>query len=659
MSKVQELSVNAIRMLSADAVEKANSGHPGLPMGAAPIAYTLYSEHLKHNPANPDFFDRDRFVLSAGHGSMLLYSVLHLFGYGLTVDDLKNFRQLDSLTPGHPEYRHTKGVETTTGPLGQGLANGVGMALAEAHLAAKFNREGYPVVDHYTYVLAGDGCMMEGITNEAASLAGTWALDKLIVIYDSNNITIEGKTDLAFREDVAARYRALGWQILTVEDGTDIAAISKAIADAKADTSKPTLITVKTCIGYGCPIAGSEQTHGAPLGAANIDATRKTLGWSYAPFEVPAEVTEHFASFKGKLAGYESAWNKLTDGYSKAYPELYAEFKAQIAGKIPNLDAIEELQKFDAKPDATRNVGSKVLNILNKYIPNIMGGSADLGPSTKTIMKDAGSFSSDNRTGRNLHFGVREHAMAAISNGIYLHGGLWVYCSTFFVFSDYMKNAMRMSAIMDIPVVYVLTHDSIGVGEDGATHQPVEQLIALRSTPNMKVFRPCDGVETSAAWVSALTGTAPTSIVLTRQNLAVADGSYEGAKKGAYILREEKGGKCDVILMASGSEIGITLEAQKLLEAKGISARVVSVPCMELFDAQDESYRQSVLPDAVRARVAVEAASSYSWHKYTGLDGRVIGMDEFGKSAPADKLFELYGFTAQNVADTAVKVIRK
>ncbi|HEY8419452.1 MAG TPA: transketolase [Clostridia bacterium] len=650
-------SINAIRILSAEAIQKANSGHPGLPLGVAPMAYELWANHMTHNPKNPKFFNRDRFVLSAGHGSMLLYSLLHLFGYGLDIEELKNFRQLNSKTPGHPEYGHTVGVETTTGPLGQGVANAVGMAIAESMLAARFNKYGFNIVDHYTYVIAGDGCMMEGIESEAASLAGTLKLGKLIVLYDSNNISIEGNTDIAFTEDVAARHKAQGWDIQYVNDGNNLEEIAKAIEAAKAVKDKPSFIVVKTQIGYGSPLAGCADCHGSPLGAENLKKTKENLGWNYEPFEVPQEVYEHYKQLAKRGEEAEEQWNKLLEKYKEQYPQDYQAFIDAVENKIPDLENIESLWEFADKPDATRNTSGIVLNKLADILPNLVGGSADLAPSTKTYLKNKGSYSAENRAGRNLHFGVREHAMAAISNGMYLHGGLNVFCSTFFVFSDYMKNSIRLSALMNIPVIYVLTHDSIGVGEDGPTHQPVEHLIALRAIPNLKVYRPADGLETTAAYVSALKDKSPTAIVLTRQNLPQVSKDREGALKGGYILSDCEG-KPDVILMASGSEVEVALKAQELLKQEGIKARVVSMPCMEVFDSQSQEYKDSVLPPNVRARVAVEAGSSYSWYKYTGLDGKVVCIDTFGASGPANLLFELYGFTPQNVASAAKQALK-
>ncbi len=658
MDSITSKAINAIRMLSADAIQKATSGHPGLPLGAAPMAYELWANHMTHNPKNPKFFNRDRFVLSAGHGSMLLYSLLHLFGYGLEIEDIKNFRQLNSKTPGHPEYGHTAGVETTTGPLGQGVANAVGMAIAESMLAARFNKDGFNIVDHYTYVIAGDGCMMEGIESEAASLAGTLKLGKLIVLYDSNDISIEGNINIAFCEDVAARHKAQGWDIQYVKDGNDLEELSKAINAAKAAKDKPSLIVVKTQIGYGSPLAGTHDCHGSPLGEENIKKTREFLGWNYEPFEVPSEVYEHYNNLAKRGIEAEERWNNLVQKYKELYPQEYDEFMGMLENKIPELVKIESLWEFADKADATRNSSGIILNKLADILPNLIGGSADLSPSTKTYLKNKGSYSADNRVGRNLHFGVREHAMAAVCNGIYLHGGFNVFCSTFFVFSDYMKNAIRLSALMNIPVIYVLTHDSIGVGEDGPTHQPIEHLIALRAIPNLKVFRPADGRETAAAYISALSGTSPTAIVLSRQNLPQLNADGRGALKGGYVLSDCEG-EPDVILMASGSEVEVILKAQELLKEQGVKSRVVSMPCMEVFEAQSPEYKESVLPDRIRARVAVEAGSSYSWHKYTGLDGKVLGVDSFGASAPAKQLFELYGLTAENVANAAKELLKK
>lgn len=651
-----QLAVNTIRVLCAEAIEKAKSGHPGLPLGSAPIGYTLFSEFLKFNPANPGFDDRDRFILSAGHGSMLDYSLLHLFGYDVSMEDLKNFRQLDSKTPGHPEYGHTPGIETTTGPLGQGIANAVGMAIAESHLAAEFNREGFPVVDHYTYALCGDGCMMEGIEYEAASLAGTLKLGKLIVLYDKNNITIEGDTDGAFTEDVGKRHEAQGWQVLYVSDGNDMRAISDAIAEAKKETEKPSLIIIRTVIGYGSPKAGSEATHGAPLGADGVEGLRKNLGYDYPPFTVPEQVKNALSVYKEKGAKIENDWKSLFNEYKKAYPELAKRYEDYMSGKLPDLLHDEKLFEFD-KPDATRNTSGKVLNLLADRLPNLMGGSADLAPSNKSNMKNRGYYSAEDRTGTNMHFGIREHAMSAICNGMSLHGGLIPYCATFFIFSDYMKNAIRLSALMKRNVTYILTHDSIGVGEDGPTHQPVEQLAGLRSIPGMKVFRPADGKETAYGWISALTGEGPTCLVLTRQNLPQYENSNINSLRGAYILADSEKETPDAILLASGSEVELAMNAKAELKKDGIDVRVVSVPCMELFDKQSKDYKESVLPNAVRARVAVEAATPDCWYKYVGLDGKVIGMTTFGASAPFSALLKKFGFTVENVVSAVKEVL--
>lgn len=661
MNKTDLLTINTIRLLSAEAVQKANSGHPGLPMGAAPMAYTLWAKNLKHNPANPDWDDRDRFILSAGHGSMLIYSLLHVFGYGLTIDDLKNFRQLDSLTPGHPEYGHTKGVEITTGPLGQGLANGVGMAMAEAYLAKKFNRPGYQVADHYTYVLSGDGCMMEGITSEAASLAGTLGLGKLIVLYDSNNITIEGSTDIAFREDVAKRFEAYGWQTLRVDDGTDVAAIDKAIKDAKAETGKPTLIVVKTQIGHGCPAKqGKPAAHGEPLGADHIKATKENLCWDFEnEFHVPEEVAEYMKQILAGGEKQEKDWDSMLKAYKSEFPQLASEWD-DWKGKDYTSGLLNDSSYWsvDSKANATRSSSSDILNKMAGIIPNLIGGSADLAPSNKSYMKGRGDFSAEDYSGSNLHFGVREHAMAAIANGMAAHGRLLPYVSTFFVFSDYMKPSMRLSALMKLPVIYVLTHDSIGVGEDGPTHQPIEQLASLRSIPNFVVFRPCDTKETAAGWYAAATRKeSPIALVLTRQNLPQLEMTGANALKGAYTILDS-GKVPEIILMASGSEVQLVYEAGKQLIERGTAVRVVSMPSWELFEEQSAQYKESVLPSGVAKRLAVEAATSFGWHRYVGLQGDIISLDHFGESAPAELLFKKYGFTVDNVMEKALKLLK-
>ena len=661
----QTTTISAIRILSAEAIQKANSGHPGLPLGSAPIGYTLWQNFLKFNNKDPKWDDRDRFVLSAGHGSMLLYSLLYLYGFGLKIEDLKSFRQLGSKTPGHPEYGHTLGVETTTGPLGQGIANAVGMAVAEAHLAAKFNRPGFPVVDHFTYALVGDGCLEEGISYEACSFAGTHELGKLIVFYDDNDITIEGDTDLTFKEDIAARFKAQNWQVLKVDlvaNPDNVRMLSNAIRKAQAETNQPSLIICKTKIGYGSPLAGSAKCHGAPLGAENLQKTKDNLGWTYPPFEVPEEVLKHTRLAGKRGAKAERAWKAMMGEYAKAYPELAAEYKAAMKGELPDYAAMEELFKFE-KPMATRQTPAQVLQKIACVTPALMGGSADLAPSNLSEMKDTervsyGEFGPGNYAGRNMHFGIREHAMAAIANGMQLHGGIRAYCSTFFIFSDYCKHAMRLSALMELPVVYILTHDSIGVGEDGPTHEPVEQLIALRSIPNMKVFRPADGKETAAAWISALTGKSPTALVLSRQTLPQYENSGLEALKGGYILEDCKG-MPEVLLIASGSEVELCVKAKERLENEGIKTRVVSMPCIEEFEKQPERYKRSVIPSSVKARVCVEAGSPYSWYRYAGEGGEIIAMNGFGASAPAPELFKKFGFTVENVVAAAKRVWSK
>ena len=661
---INQKAVNALRILSADQVQKANSGHPGLPLGAAPIAYSLWANNMNHNPKNPNWENRDRFILSAGHGSSLLYSLLHMFGYGdLSIDDLKNFRQFGSLTPGHPEYKHTAGVESTTGPLGAGVSTAVGMAMAEAHLAAKFNKDGYPLVDHYTYALTGDGCLMEGIAYEALSLAGTLKLDKLIVLYDSNKITIEGDTDVAFTEDVAARFEAFGFQVQVVADGNDLEAIDAAIAKAKADKERPSLIICKTQIGYGCPAkVDKASAHGEPLGEENVAELRKFLGWeNQTAFEVDAEIYDHYKALAQEGAKKEEAWKAMFAEYADKYPQeakLWDEYFAK-----PDVSKIMDFEAYWAHEDkamATRAVSGEIINKLKDIYPNLVGGSADLSPSNKTEMKGQGFFSASDRSGRNIHFGVREMAMTAITNGIYLHGGLNPYCATFFVFSDFMKPMIRLSALMGLPVTFVLTHDSIGVGEDGPTHEPIEQLAMLRSIPNLNVFRPADYTETAAAWASAIGSEAtPTAIVLTRQNLPQLEGSSKEAFKGGYVLAEAANkDKIDLIIMASGSEVELALGAKLELEKEGKSVRVVSIPCMDIFEAQSPEYIESVLPAAVRTRLAVEAANPMPWYKYVGLDGDVVAMTTFGASAPAKVLFEHFGFSLANVVEKAKALVK-
>ena len=659
---IEEMSVNAIRVLSADAIQKANSGHPGLPLGTAPIAYELFSKHMNYNPQNPEWINRDRFVLSGGHGSMLLYSLFHLFGIGnLSLDEVKNFRQFGSLTPGHPEYGHTVGVEATTGPLGQGMAMAVGMAMAEAHLASVFNKEGYPVVDHYTYVLGGDGCMMEGISSECFSLAGTLGLSKLIVFYDSNNISIEGSTDIAFTEDVVTRFKAFGFQTIEVEDGNDLCAIGKAIEEAKADKTRPSLIKVNTLIGYGCPAKqGKASAHGEPLGVDNVAALKENIGWPCkGDFEVPQEVYDHYKELSANMAKAEDKWNELFASYVEKYPEMKELWDNYFDGyDMSDLFNSDEYWAKGDKAEATRNTSGAILNMIKKAMPNLIGGSADLAPSNKTNMKDAGDFSKDNYAGSNLHFGVREQAMAAIGNGLMLHGGLKAFVATFFVFSDYVKPMARLTALMQLPLTYVFTHDSIGVGEDGPTHEPIEQLAAFRSLPGFTVFRPCDRTETAAAWMYAVENECgPTGLVLTRQNLPQMEGSSKDALKGGYVIADSQKEVPDAIIIASGSEVSLAVNAKEELKKDGIDVSVVSMPSMELFDKQSAEYKESVLPNAVRKRVAVEALSDFGWYKYVGLDGRVIAMEGFGASGPAATLFEHFGFTVDNVVKTVKEVI--
>ncbi|WP_270381863.1 transketolase [Megamonas funiformis] len=659
---IEQKSVNAIRVLAADTVQKANSGHPGMPLGSAAMAYELWVNHLTHNPKNPKWVNRDRFILSAGHASSLLYSLLHLFGYGLTIEDMKNFRQDNSLTPGHPEYGHTVGVEATTGPLGAGMGMAVGMAMAQAHMAATFNTEDYNIIDHYTFVLGGDGCMEEGISSEAFSLAGTLGLSKLIVLYDSNNITIEGNTDLAFTEDVNKRMEAFGFQTLTVEDGNNLEEISKAIELAKAEKTKPSFITVKTKIAFGCPAKeGSESSHGSPLGEENVKALRDNLGWEeQEAFVIPQDVYDNFAQKAKKGQEAEDNWNKLFKAYCEKYPEkkaLWDKYFAVIDDeKLLNCD---EFWSYEDKPQATRSLSGNMINRLAKIMPNFWGGSADLGPSNKTVIKDGGSFSKNNYLGRNIHYGVREFAMAAIANGITLYGGTKTFVGTFFVFSDYLKPMARLAALMKIPVTYVLTHDSIGVGEDGPTHEPIEQLAMLRAMPNINVFRPADATETAAAWYSAITSkNTPTVLALSRQNLPQIEGSSKEALKGGYIIAESIKAKPDAIIIASGSEVSLAVEAKKELMEKGFDIRVVSMLCMDIFEQQSDEYKEKILPQTVEKRLVVEAGSSICWGKYLGFKGKSVTIDTFGASAPANVLFKKYGFTVENVVNKALSMLK-
>ncbi|MCL2388433.1 MAG: transketolase [Defluviitaleaceae bacterium] len=662
MSIVNQNTVNTLRFLSADAVQKANSGHPGLPMGAAPMAAALWGGVMKHNPKNPKWANRDRFVLSAGHGSSLLYSLLHVFGYKVSLDDLKNFRQWDSKTPGHPEFGHTDGIEITTGPLGQGIANAVGFAWAETHLAAKFNKSDAKLVDHYTYALCGDGCLQEGVAAEAVSLAGTLKLGKLILLYDSNDITIEGSTEISFTEDVGKRFDAYGWDVQKVTDGNDLAAITAAIEKAQSVKDKPSIIEIKTIIGYGAPKQGTAGVHGSPLGADGIAGAKATLNWPHEEsFVVPQDVQDARTAWLATAQSWEDDWNKTTAAYKSAHPDAWKEWEVWQNAKLPiDLDNWDEYWQYEGNI-ATRASSEVVLNKLSKVVPNLFGGSADLAPSTLTIMKDRESYSAKNPAGSNLHFGIREHAMTAIANAFAAYGGLRPYVAGFFVFSDYMKPAMRLSALMKLPVVYIMTHDSIGVGEDGPTHQPVEQLASLRSIPDFTVFRPCDTKETAAAWAYALGKTdGPTALVLTRQNLPLLPETGKGAYKGAYVLKDSVNpatGKPDILLMASGSEVELIYNAQPILKDAGIHARVISVPSLDVFDKLSDSEKEEIMPKAVRARLAVEAASTFGWHKYTGLDGDVIGIDTFGASAPAPSLFKAFGFTVDAVVERAKKLV--
>lgn len=654
---IKNLAVNTIRMLSVEGIQKANSGHPGLPMGAAPMAFGLLNDIMNHNPKNPNWFNRDRFILSAGHGSMMLYSLLHLFNYGVTIDDLKNFRQLDSKTPGHPEYGHTVGVEATTGPLGQGLAMGVGMALSESHLAAKYNKEGYDIIDHYTYVLAGDGCMMEGITNEASSFAGTNKLSKLIVLYDSNNISIEGNTNIAFTESVRGRYEALGWDTFLVEDGNSIDDIVNTINEAKK-TDKPALIEVKTKIGYGSAKEGMASAHGEPLGVENIVDYKKNLNWNYSEeFFVPEEVKELISNTIEKSEKAEDEWEMLVKEYYKVFPKEGKDLENAICKNIPEDLFNEDFYKFE-KDDASRGYSGTVLNRISEKVPYLFGGSADLAPSNKTEMKNSGYYSPENKNGNNIHFGVRELAMSAMSNGISLHGGLIPYCATFLVFSDYVKPTIRLSALMKQQVIYVFTHDGIGVGEDGPTHQPIEQMAMLRSTPNISTFRPADGKETAAAYEYALTKKdGPTVLSLTRQKLVNLDETGKDAIKGGYVLRD-LGERIDIILMASGSEVKLIYDAAERINKLGYGVRVVSMPSPDIFNKQSEEYKNSVLPKEVIKRVSVEALTTFGWERFVGLNGITIGLDNFGASAPADELFVKFGFTIDNVVEKALSILK-
>ncbi|MEH0696752.1 transketolase [Vibrio owensii] len=655
---------NAIRALSMDGVQQANSGHPGAPMGMADIAEVLWRSHLNHNPSNPEWADRDRFVLSNGHGSMLIYSLLHLAGYELSIDDLKNFRQLHSKTPGHPEYGYAPGIETTTGPLGQGITNAVGMAMAEKALAAQFNKEGHDIVDHFTYVFMGDGCLMEGISHEACSLAGTLGLGKLIAFWDDNGISIDGHVEGWFSDDTPKRFESYGWHVIPAVDGHDSEAINAAIEAAKADP-RPTLICTKTIIGFGSPNkSGSHDCHGAPLGAEEIAATRKELGWEHGPFEIPQEV---YAEWSAKEAGAakEAAWDEKFAAYETAYPELAAEFKRRVNGDLPaewEEKANQIIADLQANPAniASRKASQNALEAFGQMLPEFMGGSADLAPSNLTMWSGSKSLEANDFSGNYIHYGVREFGMTAIMNGIALHGGFVPYGATFLMFMEYARNAMRMAALMKVQNIQVYTHDSIGLGEDGPTHQPVEQIASLRLTPNMSTWRPCDQVESAVAWKLAIERKdGPSALIFSRQNLAQQERTAQQVAdiaKGGYILKDSEG-KPELILIATGSEVELAVKAAEQLTAEGKKVRVVSMPATDTFDKQDAAYRESVLPSDVTARIAIEAGIADFWYKYVGFDGRIIGMTTFGESAPADQLFEMFGFTVENAVNTAKELL--
>ncbi|ALW90142.1 transketolase [Deinococcus actinosclerus] len=653
-SDIPQLSVNTIRTLSIDGVQAANSGHPGAPLGAAPMAYVVWQDYLRFNPQHPEWPGRDRFVLSAGHASMLIYSLLHLTGYDLSLDELKNFRQWGSKTPGHPEFFHTPGLDATTGPLGQGAAMTVGMAMAEAHLAARYNRPEFPIFDNHTYAILGDGDLQEGVNHEAAALAGHLRLNKLIWLHDDNQVQLDTPTSKAESDDIAARYVAYGWNVQKVADGNDLDAIRAAVKEAQT-SDRPTLIQVRTVIGFASPRAGTSKAHGEPLGAEGVAETKAALGWDYPPFTVPEEVKAHMDA-RERGAKFEADWNALMDGYRAAHPELAAEVDAMLKRELPaNLADALPSYEVGGKGVATRNASGEVINALAKVLPGLMGGSADLSGSTKTTIKDGGEMQSGSMAGRNVLFGVREFGMAAAANGLSLYGGLHPMVGTFLVFADYLKPAFRLSAIQMQPVTYVLTHDSIGLGEDGPTHQPIEQIAMLRAVPGAHVIRPADANETAAAWQMALEyDKGPTALALTRQDLPILPRNHAGVKKGAYVVRDADGAQ--VILIASGSEVSLALDSAEALAAEGIQARVVSMPCMEVFRTQDRSYRDSVLTPGVK-RIAIEAAAKGPWYEWVGTDGAVIGMDTFGASAPASVLFEKFGFSVQNVSKVVKSVL--
>lgn len=666
MSKpaIDELCVNTIRFLAVDMVQQANSGHPGAPLGMAPMAYTLWSRFLKHNPADPQWPDRDRFILSAGHASAMLYALLHLSGYDLSLDEIRNFRQWGSRTPGHPEYGHVPGVEATTGPLGQGFANGVGMAIAEKWLAENYNRPGNEIIDHHTYAIVSDGDLQEGVTSEAASLAGTLGLGKLIYLYDDNDISIEGSTDISFTEDVGQRFRAYGWQVVGPIDGMDISALEPAIEAARAETGRPSLIICRTTIGYGSPNkANKASAHGEPLGVDEVKLTKDNLAWPYEePFSVPDQARDHFAALAKRGQKQQQDWQARLEAFKTAYPEEWRQMGEALSGELPpGWDAgLADLFKGEEKPLATREASGRVMNAIAPNLPFLIGGSADLAPSTKTLIKDGGDLSAGDFRGRNMHFGIREHAMAAIANGMSLHGGIIPYTATFLIFYDYMRPSVRLAAMMGIRVIYVFTHDSIGVGEDGPTHQPIEQLMGLRSVPGLVTIRPADATETAEAWKIALERhSGPTALIFSRQNLPVIDRAElppaTEARRGGYILWEAASSP-DIIIISTGSEVHAALEAGQALKERGVNARVVSMPSWELFDAQPEEYRHRVLPPQNRKRISFEAGTTLGWQKYIGLDGTAIGLDRFGASAPGSTVYEKLGLTKQRVVDEALKL---
>ncbi|MGG0454485.1 transketolase [Priestia megaterium] len=660
---VDQLSIDTIRTLSIDAIENVGSGHPGMPMGAAPMAYTLWGKFMNYNPSNPNWFNRDRFVLSAGHGSMLLYSLLHLTGYDLSLDDLKNFRQWGSKTPGHPEFGHTPGVDATTGPLGQGIAMAVGMAMAERHLASTYNRENLNVIDHYTYSICGDGDLMEGVSAEAASLAGHLKLGRLVVMYDSNDISLDGDLHMSFSESVANRFKSYGWQVLRVEDGNDVEAIAKALTEAKANEEQPTLIEVKTIIGYGSPNKGGKSdSHGSPLGPDELKLVKEQYNWNYEEeFYIPEEVKLYFKQLKEVSERKEQVWNELFAKYLETYPTLAEELQKSIKGELPERwDMDIPIYRIGEDKLATRASSGEVLNALAKNVPQLFGGSADLASSNKTLLKGEGNFSSADYSGRNIWFGVREFAMGAAVNGMALHGGVKVFGATFFVFSDYLRPAIRLAALMKLPVIYVFTHDSIAVGEDGPTHEPIEQLASLRAMPGVSTIRPAEGNETAAAWKLAVESKEePTALVLTRQDLptlATSEKAYEGVKKGAYIISEAKN-KAEGLLLASGSEVSLAVQAQKVLEQEGIYVSVVSMPSWDRFEKQSNSYKESILPKNLKARLGIEMGCSQGWSRYVGDNGNVLAIDQFGASGNGDKLIQEYGFTVENVISHFKKLL--